>query len=125
MFEPLSITTSDEEAQEKEKKEEKKKEKKKDAYSAVAESTGLSRKQVKEAVEGVFEYAGEEIKKSGSFKIGGYLKLELKDRPATITRKGVNPFTTKPCIFKIKPASKEVKAIPMKKLQEACVYDSA
>merc|ERR1719453_324167 len=59
-----------------------------------------------------------ELKKSGSFKVGGMLKLKLKVRPAQRARKGVNPFTKEPCVFKAKPASKTVRCLPMKKLKE-------
>merc|ERR1711918_31045 len=88
------------------------------AYSAVAESAGLKPKDVKGAVEGVLALAAEQMKKSGSFKLAGMLNLKLKVRPATKARKGVNPFTKEPCVFKAKPASKTVRAIPMKKLKE-------
>merc|ERR1712100_986924 len=88
------------------------------AYSAVAESAGLKPKEVKGAVEGVLSLAAEQMKKSGSFKLAGMLNLKLKVRPATKARKGVNPFTKEPCVFKAKPASKTVRAIPMKKLKE-------
>merc|ERR1719162_916842 len=88
------------------------------AYSAVAESVGLKPKDVKGAVEGVVVLAAEQLKKSGSFKIAGMLNLKLKVRPAKPARKGLNPFTKEPCVFKAKPASKTVRAMPMKKLKE-------
>merc|ERR1711976_802728 len=88
------------------------------AYSAVAESTGLKAKDVKAAIEGVIEIAAGELKKSGSFKLGGALNMKLKKKPAQKARKGVNPFTKEPCVFKAKPASKTVRAFPMKKLKE-------
>merc|ERR1712193_511676 len=88
------------------------------AYSAVAESAGLKPKDVKGAVEGILTLAAEQMKKAGSFKLAGMLNLKLKVRPATKARKGVNPFTKEPCVFKAKPASKTVRAIPMKKLKE-------
>merc|ERR1719231_774840 len=88
------------------------------AYSAVAESAGLKPKDVKSAVEGILTLAAEQIKKAGSFKLAGMLNLKLKVRPATKAKKGVNPFTKEPCVIKAKPASKTVRAIPMKKLKE-------
>merc|ERR1712178_391896 len=87
------------------------------AYGAVAESAGLKPKDVKGAIEGILLLGAEQMKKSGSFKLAGMLNLKLKVRPATPARKGVNPFTKEPCVFKAKPASKTVKAIPMKKLK--------
>eukprot|EP00929_Paragymnodinium_shiwhaense_P028368 TRINITY_DN1644_c0_g2_i2.p2 TRINITY_DN1644_c0_g2~~TRINITY_DN1644_c0_g2_i2.p2 ORF type:complete len:115 (+),score=43.96 TRINITY_DN1644_c0_g2_i2:65-409(+) len=87
-------------------------------YGSVAESTGLKAKDVKAAVEGVIEVAAAELKKNGQFKLAGALNMKLKKKPAQPARKGVNPFTKEPCVFKAKPASKTVRALPMKKLKE-------
>merc|ERR1711879_106617 len=87
-------------------------------YSAVAETTGLKAKDVKGVVEGIVAVAAGELKKNGSFKLAGALNLKLKKKPATPARKGVNPFTKEPCVFKAKPASKTVRALPMKKFKE-------
>merc|ERR1712137_616332 len=78
------------------------------AYKSVAESTGLKAKAVKGAMEALMGVAATELKKNGSFKIARALNLKLK--PATPARKGINPFTKEPCVFKAKPASKTVKA---------------
>merc|ERR1712179_804854 len=88
------------------------------AYSSVAETTGLKAKEVKAVVEGLVEVAAGELKKNGQFKLAGALNLKLKKKPAQAARKGVNPFTKEPCTFKAKPASKTVRALPMKKLKE-------
>merc|ERR1719172_599717 len=88
------------------------------AYQSVAETTGLKSKDVKGVMEALVGVAADQLKKSGSFKIAGALNLKLKSKPATPARKGVNPFTKEPCVFKAKPASKTVKALPMKKLKE-------
>merc|ERR1712207_113105 len=88
------------------------------AYSAVAETTGLKAKDVKGIMEGIVAVAAGELKKNGSFKLAGALNLKLKKKPATPARKGVNPFTKEPCVFKAKPASKTVRALPMKKFKE-------
>merc|ERR1712007_27637 len=88
------------------------------AYSSVAETTGLKSKDVKAVMEGIIEIAAEQLKKNGSFKLAGALNLKLKKKPARAGRKGVNPFTKEPCVFKAKPASKTVRALPMKKLKE-------
>merc|ERR1711959_461274 len=87
------------------------------AYSSVDETMGLKPKDVKAAVEGLLGLAAVQIKKNGSFKVAGMLNLKLKVKPATPARKGVNPFTKEPCVFKAKPASKTVRALPMKKLK--------
>merc|ERR1719436_1468677 len=88
------------------------------AYRAVAESTGVKPKDVKGALEAYVGVAAEQIKKNGSFKLCGALNLKLKKTPAKPARKGVNPFTKEPCVFKAKPASKTVRALPLKKLKE-------
>ena len=88
------------------------------AYAAVAEKVSLKAKEVKAAVEGLFDVASEQMKKNGSFKFGGVLNLKLKNKPATKARKGINPFTKEPCVIKAKPASKAVRCIAMKKLKE-------
>merc|ERR1711976_1059294 len=88
------------------------------AYSAIAEKTGLKTKQVREATEAYMALAAAELKKSGQFKFGGALNMKLKKKPATAARKGVNPFTKEPCVFKAKPASKTVRCLPMKKFKE-------
>merc|ERR1712187_886584 len=89
------------------------------AYQSVAETTGLKTKDVKGSMEALMGIAAEELKKAGSFKLAGMLNMKLKKKPATPARKGVNPFTKEPCVFKAKPASKTVKVFAMKKLKEA------
>merc|ERR1719465_371029 len=88
------------------------------AYDAVAETAGLKRKEVKSAVDAFMYVCAGELKRSGKFKIAGMLNLKLKKKPATPARKGVNPFTKEPCVFKAKPASQTVKGLAMKKLKE-------
>merc|ERR1712213_248131 len=88
------------------------------AYSSVAESAGLKAKDVKAAVEGLLGVAADQLKKNGSFKLGGVLNLKLKKKPATPARQGVNPFTKEPCVFKAKPASKTVRVLAMKKFKQ-------
>merc|ERR1712217_904202 len=88
------------------------------AYKSVGESTGLKVKQVKECVEAYMAVAACQLKAAGSFKFAGSINMKLKKKPATPARKGVNPFTKEPCVFKAKPASKTVRAFAMKKLKE-------
>merc|ERR1711933_443892 len=88
------------------------------AYSSVASSTGLKSKDVKGVVAGYMSIAAEQLKKNGSFKFFGALNLKLKKKAATPARKGINPFTKEPCVFKAKPASKTVRALALKKFKE-------
>merc|ERR1719487_1792023 len=87
-------------------------------FQSVAETTGLKTKDVKGVVDALMGVAVDQVKKSGSFKIAGMLNMKLKNKPATKARKGFNPFTKEPCVFKAKPASKTVRCLPMKKLKE-------
>merc|ERR1712025_850181 len=87
-------------------------------YQSVAETMGLKTKDVKGVVDAILGVAAEQVKKSGSFKLAGMLNMKLKNKPATKARKGINPFTKEPCVFKAKPASKTVRVLPMKKLKE-------
>merc|ERR1719450_1186418 len=88
------------------------------AYASVGESTGLKGKQVKECLEAYMALAASQLKTSGSFKLGGTINMKLKSKPARPAKKGVNPFTKEPCVFKAKPASKTVRALPLKKFKE-------
>jgi len=87
--------------------------------AAVAEKNELKNKQVKGVVEALMAVACAEIKKNGSFKLAGMLNMKLKKKAASPARKGLNPFTKEPCVFKAKPASKTVKVLAMKKLKIA------
>merc|ERR1719198_551108 len=70
------------------------------------------------ATEAYMAVAASQLKAAGSFKLAGSINMKLKKKPATAARKGVNPFTKEPCVFKAKPASKTVRALPMKKFKE-------
>merc|ERR1712083_199066 len=88
------------------------------AYQAVAESTGMKAKEVKGAMDAYMSLVATQVKTNGAFKFAGVLNLKLKKTPAKPARKGVNPFTKEPCVFKAKPASKTVKVRPLKKFKE-------
>jgi len=46
------------------------------------------------------------------------MKVTVQRKPATKARKGINPFTKEPTIFKAKPARNVVKVRPMKGLKD-------
>ncbi|MCC6579129.1 MAG: HU family DNA-binding protein [Phycisphaeraceae bacterium] len=92
---------------------------KSEVYASIAESTGLSKKQVA----GVFDALTDCIKKSltkgaGVFAVPGLCKMTVKKKPATKARKGRNPFTGEEITIKAKPASKAVRIRPLKSLKE-------
>jgi DNA-binding protein HU-beta len=55
----------------------------------------------------------------GVFVAPGLAKFVVVKKPATKERKGINPFTKGPTIFKAKPARKVVKARPVKAVKDA------
>merc|ERR1711874_818730 len=88
------------------------------AYRTVSETTGVKARDVKGAMEAYMSLVATQVKKNGAFKFAGALNLKLKKTPARPARKGVNPFTKEPCVFKAKPASKTVKALALKRLKD-------
>ena len=90
---------------------------KSDISAAISKDTGVSKKQVG----GVLESLGNVIKKSlkshGLFTLPGLAKMKVVKKPATKAREGVNPFTGEKMTFKAKPASKKVRAMPLKSLK--------
>ena len=46
------------------------------------------------------------------FLLPGFAKFVVIKKPATKERKGINPFTKEPTVFKAKPARKVLKARP-------------
>lgn len=86
----------------------------------IAETTGLSKKEVT----AVFDALNGEIETAlskrgpGQFAIPGLCKIVLKDVPAKPEREGINPFNGEKTIFAAKPASKKVTIRPLKGLKE-------
>ena len=78
-----------------------------------------TRKQVKAVIESLTQIGHRELKKSGLFVLPGFAKFVVVKRPARPARKGINPFTKEPTVFAAKPASKAVKARPVKAIKDA------
>ena len=92
---------------------------KSEVYRAVAEKTGLTRKQVVEVLDATTEVMVKEVKKKGSFNYIGLMKMTLVKKAAVKGGKLVrNPFTGEMVKQKPKPASKTVKVRPMKALKD-------
>jgi nucleoid DNA-binding protein len=88
--------------------------------NAVVETTGdVSRKHVKSVLDALSEVAYKELKKSGVFTMPGFAKFRVVKKPATKARQGINPFTKQPTTFAAKPASKSVRARPIKAIKDA------
>ena len=88
---------------------------------AVAESIGeeLTKKQVKHVLEAISDVGYRELKKSGLFTLPGFAKFRVVKKPATKARQGVNPFTKQAMTYAAKPASKSVRARPIKAIRDA------
>ena len=56
--------------------------------------------------------------KPGSVPLGHLGRFKMRYKAATKSRKGVNPFTGEPMVFKAKPARKVVKVLALKNLKE-------
>jgi len=78
-----------------------------------------TKRQVKSVVEALVTVGHKELKKSGVFVVPGFAKFVVIKKPATKERKGINPFTKEPTVFKAKPARKVVKARPVKAIKDA------
>jgi nucleoid DNA-binding protein len=86
---------------------------------AKLQTDGTSKRQVRSVVDAFVTVGHKELKKSGSFVVPGFAKFVVVKKPATKERKGINPFTKEPAVFKAKPARKVVKARPVKAVKDA------
>ena len=90
-----------------------------DITLADAHSDKLTRKDVKGLLESLCALGYKELKKTGVFLVPGFAKFVVIKKPATKARKGINPFTKEPTVFKAKPARKVIKARPVKAAKDA------
>ena len=87
---------------------------------AIAKKSNLEKKQVNGVLLALNDVIYKELGRgSGEVMIPGLVKLVTVKNPAVPAREGINPFTKQPTIFKAKPASKVVKARPVKQLKDA------
>ena len=88
--------------------------------SAIAEDTGLTRKQVTEVMDSLSSQIQRHIKRRGpgTFTLPGLLKVKTMRKPARKARKGINPFTGEETTFAAKPAHTIVKIQPLKGLKD-------
>lgn len=86
----------------------------------IAGMTELTQKQVGGVMESLQHVIERHLKKGavGVFVLPGLLKCVVVHKPATKARKGINPFTGEPTVFKAKPARNLIKVKGLKKLKE-------
>ena len=89
--------------------------------NAVAAVVGeeASGKQVKLVIEALATVGYEELKKSGVFVLPGFAKFVVVEKAARPAHEGINPFTKEKQMFAAKPATKTVKARPVKAMNDA------
>jgi len=85
----------------------------------IAEDASLAKKDVKAVIESLANIGYKELKKAGAFVLPGFAKFVVVKKPATPERKGINPFTKEPTVFKAKPARKILKVRPVKAAKDA------
>ena len=89
--------------------------------TAVAEKSGLTKKETNAALEAITAVVTRELSKKGPGEVvfPGLLKLTVVNKPATREHAGVNPFTKEPMTYKAKAARKVVKVRALKALTDA------
>lgn len=88
--------------------------------NAIAESLGgdTTRKQVKAVLESLGEIGTKELQRTGEFTVPGFAKFQVRERKARPAREGLNPRTQERVTIPAKPASKVIKARPIKGLKD-------
>lgn len=91
-----------------------------EVYSKMAETTGMSKKEIAAVMDALQEQIRKALGKGGpkAFTIHGLCKITVQHKPATKERKGINPFTGEETTFKAKPARNVVKVRPLKNLKD-------
>ena len=92
-----------------------------DVINALAESTGLARKDVGNVITSLTELIGKEIGKKGPqvFNVPGLMKITVITKPATKATQRANPFKPGEMMtVKAKPARKVVKIRALKALKD-------
>lgn len=86
----------------------------------IVDNTGLTKKEVSSVFESLGEIINGHVKPKAAGKLNfmGLFVIEVRAKPATKARKGINPFNGEEMMFKAKPASKVVKIKALKKLKE-------
>jgi DNA-binding protein HU-beta len=92
---------------------------KSELIEAISIASQVSKNDVKSVIDHLATVGYKELNLSGEFTIPGFAKFSVVTKPATEARKGINPFTKEPMDFAAKPASKAIKARPLKVAKDA------
>ena len=86
---------------------------------AIANQSGLDKKQVNAVLNALTDVVYKELKAQNEVVLPGLVKLTSVTKPAVPEREGINPFTKEPTTFKAKPERKIIKPRPLKALKDA------
>ena len=88
--------------------------------AAIAEATGLAKKQVACCFAALADVIKKQVGKTGPgvIAVAGLMKITVQHKPAVKARKGINPFTKEEVMFKAKPARKVIKVRALKALKD-------
>jgi nucleoid DNA-binding protein len=91
-----------------------------EVYSALADKTGLTKKEIGTVLDALSDYISVQIGKKGPgvFQVPGLLKIKRHLKPAQGKRMGRNPKTGEEMEIKAKPARTVVKVLALKSLKE-------
>ena len=90
-------------------------------YTHLADKTSLNKKDVDAVLTELSGLIKKNLNKRsgpGHFTLPGLMKIKVVRKPATKSRKGINPFTGEQTVFKAKPAHNSVKISPLKGLKD-------
>ncbi len=89
--------------------------------AALAEKSGLDKKQATAALDTLNTIVAQQLGKQGPGEvlIPGLLKLNVVEKPATQQHEGINPFTKETMTYKAKAARKVIKVRTLKALKDA------
>jgi DNA-binding protein HU-beta len=87
---------------------------------ALTEALGerASRKQIEDMLDALVTIGHRELKEGGVFVLPGFAKFVVVEKAAQPAREGINPFTKEKQMFAAKPASKGVRARPVKAIKD-------
>jgi nucleoid DNA-binding protein len=84
----------------------------------TAEQTNLSKKDINAVINCFETMIASHLRGPGQITLAGLMKVVAVRKPATKARKGINPFTGEPTVFKAKPARNVVKIRALKKVKD-------
>lgn len=86
--------------------------------SELSSKVGITKGQVNDIFVSLLQIIEGELKGNRPTVIPGLVKITVKRKEATKSRKGINPFTKEEITIKAKPARNVVKVKPLKGLKD-------